>query len=96
MTIRYSIYRLLRIVAFVFFFVNWCACIYFAIDYAFYQQKGYYYQTTQLWLNGSPATSNLDLVQIFPWTAWYNYALYWAVQTSSTIGYGDMTPRNPV
>ena len=40
--------------------------------------------------------SFIDLVETYSWKVWLNYAVYWALQTISTLGYGDITPRNPV
>ena len=38
-----------------------------------------------------------NLLETYPkqWYIWLNYAMYWALQTVSTVGYGDITPRNP-
>ena len=71
------------------------ACVYFAIDFHFYQEKGFYYEGGYLWLTGSSTTDYMDLITTFPWYIWYEYALYWIVQTVATVGYGNMTPRNP-
>lgn len=30
------------------------------------------------------------------WSTQYIYALYYAVETFTTVGYGDATPRNPI
>ena len=39
---------------------------------------------------------NINLIESFTnWYIWYEYAVYWSIQTSATIGYGDITPRNP-
>jgi hypothetical protein len=78
------------------FITTWVSSIYFAIDFKYYQQKGYYYQTGQLWLTNSNSVGNIDVITNFNhWYVWYEYAVYWSMQTSSTCGYGDMTPRNP-
>ena len=29
-----------------------------------------------------------------PWTSTYIYSLYWAITTTATVGYGDITPQN--
>ena len=88
-------YRLFRMVFILLFVVLWLSCVYFAIDYHFYREAGYYYQTGQLWLTNSNLVNNMNLITHFPWYVWYEYAVYWSLQTSATVGYGDMTPRNP-
>lgn len=93
---RLGIYRLLRTIVLLWFVTTWVSCIYFGIDYAYYQERGYYFSTGQLWLTNSNSIDNLNLLEIYPyWYVWYEYAVYWSFQTSATIGYGDMTPRNP-
>jgi hypothetical protein len=82
-------------IAFLWVLVTWAACIFFAIDFHFYLEQGLYYELGQLWLMSSQATQTIELVTSFPWYVWYEYALYWSVQTSTTIGYGDLTSRNP-
>lgn len=94
--VRLGIYKLLRTIILLWLMTTWVSCIYFAIDYHYYQEKGFYFNTGQLWLTNSNAIDNLNLLEIFPyWYVWYEYAVYWSFQTSATIGYGDMTPRNP-
>ena len=61
----YAIYRLARMIVFVWFLNTWAACIFFAIDYNFYLQQGTYYQQGQLWLTNTAAVGNLDLIQNF-------------------------------
>lgn len=90
-----AIYRFLRMVSFIFFLTSLEACIYFSIDYFYYKQQGTNFQNGYLWLTSSQATLGLNLIEGFNWPAWYDFALYWAVQTTSAVGYGNMTPRNP-
>ena len=91
----YCIYRLIRLIVILWFITTWIATIFFAIDYHYYLAKGYYYQKNQLWLTNTAAVGNLEIIKVFSWYVWYEYALYWALQTSSTVGYGDLTPMNP-
>lgn len=66
------------------------------IDYSYYQDKqSTYFLKNELWLLNSTAVGNLDLIHDFEWPVWYSYGLYWALQTASTVGYGDITPMNP-
>lgn len=105
MRIRYAVYLTVRVLLIIIFILNWSATIYFAIDYYFYNQKGYYYTTGQLWLTnsisgnvtGTPSGEDqmIDIIQVYPWYVWYNYAMYWAAQTVSGVGYGNFTPKNP-
>lgn len=82
-------------VCFIFIVTSLSACIYFAIDYSYYLQKGFNYDNGYLWLTGSATTDEMNLITTFHWQVWYDYALYWAVQTTSAVGYGNITPRNP-
>jgi len=38
----------------------------------------------------------MDVITSFVWPYWMVYAVYWAMQTATTDGYGDMTPKNPI
>jgi len=50
-----------------------------------------------LWLTASTATNSIDIIQGFDnWAVWLDYALYWSFQTVSMVGFGDVTPKNPV
>lgn len=64
------------------------------MDYYFYLEKGKYYHGGFLWLTGSQTTFDMNLIEEFGWPAWFDYALYWSVQTTAGVGYGNMTPRN--
>lgn len=33
---------------------------------------------------------------LLPWYQVYTYMMYFSVQMISTIGYGDITPKNPI
>jgi len=92
-----TIYRFARMVGVLLVLVDWAACIFFAIDYHFCLQQGMYYQLNQLWLLSNQAISipGVSLFDNFPWYIWLQYSFYWSVQTSATIGYGDLTSRNP-
>jgi hypothetical protein len=83
-------------VGLIFFLTSFEACIYFAIDYSYYVEKGNNYENGYIWLTGSKATNYMNIIEDFDWLAWYIFALYWAVQTTSAVGYGKMTPRNPI
>ncbi len=97
----YAAYRLVRLEAIIIFIVFWLSSIYFAIDYKFYREGtwvgSYNWLThetcTMGYKNGQ--TFYVDLIQTYPWYIWLDYAAYWCLQTISTVGYGDMTPRNP-
>ena len=78
------------------FISNLFACGYFAIDYQFYIQKGFYYEQGWLWVTASPSLHFINLIETFDWNAAYIYALYWAAQTARCCGYGIAHPRNPI
>ena len=60
--VAYAIYRLARMIVFVWFLTTWAACIFFAIDYHFYLERGTYYNEGQLWLTNTEAVGNLNLI----------------------------------
>lgn len=93
--ISFGLYRLARLIVFFWYVTSIAGGIYFMIDFSYYQQQGEYFQNEQLWLLDSIAVGNLDLIRDFSWPVWYSYGLYWALQTASTVGYGDITPMNP-
>lgn len=80
------------------FLVLWLSSIFFAIDYHYYQQGPYAtYNGTYLWLTTSSATNDIDLIQFYDdWVVWLDYSMYWAFQTVSMVGFGDVTGKNPV
>jgi hypothetical protein len=47
-----------------------------------------------LWLTSSQVTLNMDLITTFDWQIWYEYAMYFSVQSISGSGYGNITARN--
>jgi voltage-gated potassium channel Kch len=104
-TFRYATYKLIRLLTFMLFILVWLSAIYFFIDYRFYVNETY--NITENWLtwsmcafqvNSEGQSVGTDIIQQYPgaWYIWLNYAIYWALQTISTVGYGDITPRNPV
>lgn len=92
-----SLYKLLRMVVMIWLVTTWAACIFFIIDYSIYlDQTNSYNKLGQMWLTNSMAVNYLNIMTSFPqWYIWYEYALYWSIQTSCTTGYGDLTPQNP-
>ena len=68
--VRYAMYRLSRTIMVMWFFTTWVSSGYFAMDYFYYRQKGFYYQTGQLWLTNSNTVANIDMIKTFPWYIW--------------------------
>jgi len=62
-----ALYKFLKMVFFIYFITNFVACIYFAIDYAYYMEKGFYFQNGYLWLTGSSTTGYMDIIESFSW-----------------------------
>jgi voltage-gated potassium channel Kch len=103
-TYGFATYKLIRLMGYMLFILVWLSSIFFYIDYAYYQdqtQTGCYNWLTYSMCAFQVIDGNsypTDLIQTYPgaWYIWLNYAIYWALQTISTVGYGDITPRNPV
>ena len=94
-------YKILKIVAILMVIIFWVAGIFLAIDYQYYIVESHQYYPVNLWLTNTLALQYADLnfinlITTYNWPVWLNYAMYWALQTLSTLGYGDITPRNPV
>ena len=66
-------YKLFRIVILIWFITCWVSAVYFAMDYAWYKDQGFYWRTGQLWLTNSNAVGNINLLEFFPkqWYIWY-------------------------
>jgi hypothetical protein len=96
--VRLAAYKLCRVILLLLFLVVWLSAIFFAIDYYYYQQgASATYSGTQLWLIDSSATNSMDIVQFYnDWSVWFNYSVYWCIQTVSMVGFGDITGKNPV
>lgn len=99
--LRFAAYRLIKLMNTLVYAVLWISCVYFAIDYHYYLLKGEYYPVN-LWLTNSVCsqyqggTKFIYLPEVYPWYVWLIYAFYWTLQSITGVGYGDMTPRNPV
>jgi hypothetical protein len=74
-----ALYNFLKLVFFIVFITNFYACIYFAIDYYYYKQQGFFYQNGYLWINGSISMSFIDVFEAFDRAGVYAYALFWAL-----------------
>lgn len=97
--VRLAAYKLFRIIILLCYLALWLGAIFFAIDYHYYLQgDSALYSGTQLWLVTSSATNyDTDIIQFFDnWWVWVNYSFYWSIQTLSMVGFGDITPKNPV
>lgn len=93
-------YKLARLLAGLLGILVWIASVFFAIDYALYVGQSEYYPDN-LWLTNTEACQYsdltfIDLVKTYTWPVWLNYSMYWVLQTVSGLGYGDITPRNPI
>lgn len=95
---RFSLafFDFLKLVFFIVFVTNFYACIYFAIDFYYYNQQGFFYQNGYLWINGSISMGFLDVYEAFGRAGTYVYALFWALETARTCGYGVASPKNYV
>lgn len=86
------------------YLIIWISAIFFYIDYSLYINNTYpseenwlTYSSCTFQINSQGEENGTDLIQTYPgeWYTWLIYATYWSLQTISTVGYGDITPRNP-
>eukprot|EP00347_Sterkiella_histriomuscorum_P006811 403351340 len=75
------ILRFAKIMITIIFFAHWMACFYFAVGY---QQLDSEYTSWIIEANIKDESVGKQ----------YIFALYWAIQTMCTVGYGDLTPQN--
>ena len=95
-----ALYKLINLLSMLSILLFWVASIFFAIDYSYYKQQNEYFPVN-LWLTNTLACQYsdltfIDLIQTYTWPVWFNYSMYWVLQTVSGVGYGDITARNPV
>lgn len=87
-------YKFFRLVVILLFYSHILACIFFFMDYSFYLNNyNGYRDDGYLWLLSAQCMTNI--VEQYGWSGRYLYALYWAIGTVSTVGYGDIFPANP-
>jgi len=79
LVIKHSISTVIKFFCFIFFIAHWCACAFFAIGAA----------TEENWLQEQALHEGDALITL------YVAAFYWSLSTITTIGYGDISARNP-
>jgi len=75
----------MRLYLIILFTCNITACIFYYIGLETYDTYGTNWMDT---IEYTEATDSLGTIYLF--------SLYWSIATMSTVGYGDVTARNPV
>jgi hypothetical protein len=93
----FAVFKFLRVCVTFYLYSHIMACGYFMLDFYFYinPEKYPYKANLMLWLINSACLPGVNMITQYHWVVWYLYSMYWAIQTATTVGYGDITPRNP-
>lgn len=97
---RYVIYTFLKMIMMLYLFCHFAASLYYWLDIEliaadYFGDMSYSSKCSSnlgLWVYGEAVWSPIIAEK---WYLQYMYALYYAVVTFTTVGYGDNVPRNP-